>query len=155
VRFYLVGGTTLVYEGLRSASLDIDFAVEVDSAYHAEFMRQLARLKDDLAINVEQVSPADFIPLPGGWQARARYLDRFGQLEAFHFDPVSTALSKLARGFQEDFADVQALLQAGFFTPDELRLAWVDIAQQLPDRGWSATEIGDFAANVDLALAEP
>ena len=63
-RIYLVGGTTLVFEGLRGATLDVDFAVEVDPAHHTEFMRQVARLKTRLAINVEEASPADFIPLP-------------------------------------------------------------------------------------------
>ena len=65
-RLYLVGGTTLVYEKLRGTTIDIDFAVDVDPDYHAEFMRQIARLKDQLAVNVEEVSPGDFIPLPSG-----------------------------------------------------------------------------------------
>lgn len=151
-RLYLVGGTTLVYEQLRRTTMDIDFTVDVAPAHHGEFMRQLARLKDALAMNVEEASPADFIPLPSGWQERARYLGRFGQVEAFHFDPLSTALSKLARGFEEDVVDVRSLLQAGLITPEEVKNAAIQVASRLPERGWSATEIADFEANVALAL---
>ena len=153
-RVYLVGGTTLVYEGLRGATLDVDFAVEVDPAYHTEFMRRIARLKADLAINVKEASPADFIPLPAGSETRARYLGRFGRVDAFHFDPLSTALSKLARGFEEDLHDVRALLQHGFVTRQGLEEGWAEIAPRLPDRGWSSAEIADFAANVAQVLAE-
>jgi hypothetical protein len=153
-RLYLVGGTTLVYEGLRRATLDIDFTVELDPAFHGDFMRRLAELKDRLAVNAEEASPGDFIPLPSGWHDRARFIDRFGQVEVFHFDPLSTALSKLARGFEEDFADVRALLRAGFISAEELRNAWDEIAARLPERGWSPSEIADFEANLRHALHE-
>ncbi len=113
-RVYLVGGTTLVYEGFRAQTLDIHLTYEIAEADHAEFMRTLQELKRALAINIEEASPQEFIPLPAGSQERARFVGRFGQLEIFHFDAYSVALSKIERGQEADFADVLALLKAGW-----------------------------------------
>jgi hypothetical protein len=111
-RLYLVGGTTMVFEGLRDQSIDIDIAFEVDSSYHGEFVQAIRKLKDELYVNVEESSPSDFIPLPRGANERAIFVGRFGQLDVFHFDYYSIALSKIARGTQEDFSDVLSLLQS-------------------------------------------
>ncbi len=108
-RIYLVGGTTLVLEGLREQSVDIDLTVQVAPADHGALMQVIRELKDQLGINVEEASPADFIPLPAGYQARAIFIGRFGQLDVFHFDLYGTALSKIARGTEEDLRDVVAL----------------------------------------------
>jgi hypothetical protein len=69
---YLVGGTSMVYEGLRQQSLD------------------------------------------------SQFIKRYGQLDVFHFDLYSTALSKIARGTEEDFADVLSLLQTSRLDMAEL-----------------------------------
>lgn len=58
-RVYLVGGTTLVFEGFRTQTLDIDLAFEVGDRDHGEFIRAVRSLKDELAINVEEASPGD------------------------------------------------------------------------------------------------
>ncbi|GIV84823.1 MAG: hypothetical protein KatS3mg052_1830 [Candidatus Roseilinea sp.] len=126
-RVYLVGGTTLVYEGLRDQSLDIDIHYEVDDEHEAEFAQVVRRLKEELQINVEQASPGDFIPLPAGWKERAKHVGRFGQVDVFHFDLYSTALSKIERGREGDFQDVLALLQSGQIEMDMLRQAFNNI----------------------------
>lgn len=126
-RLYLVGGTTLVYEGLRDQSLDIDIHYEVADEHEAEFAQVIRRLKDELQINVEQASPGDFIPLPPGWKERAVYVGRFGQVEVFHFDLYSTALSKIERGREGDFQDVISLVRSGQVDLNELRSAFANI----------------------------
>lgn len=126
-RLYLVGGTTLVYEGLREQSLDIDIAFEVEDGFEAEFARTIRVLKDELQINVEQASPGDFIPLPAGWKERAKFVGRFGQVDVFHFDLYSTSLSKIERGREGDYQDVLALLGAGQIDMNELREAFANI----------------------------
>lgn len=151
-RVYIVGGATLVYERLRRATLDIDITVEVDDMHHGELMRQVARLKDSIPVNVEQVSPADYIPLPSGWRERCPYVGRFGHIDVFHFDLVSTSLSKLDRGHDADLEAVRTLLAVGRLTAEDLTAGWQDIAPRLPDRGRSPTEIADFEANVRLVL---
>jgi hypothetical protein len=131
VRLYLVGGTTLVYEGLRDQSLDIDIDYEIASEHESEFVQTIRRLKDSLQINVEMASPADFIPLPAGWKDRAKFVGRFGQVDAFHFDLYSTSLSKIERGREGDFQDVMALVKAGHIDIDRLTVAYYDILPRM------------------------
>jgi hypothetical protein len=111
-RIYLVGGATMVYEGLRPQTLDIDLALEIANEDHSAFLSTVRELKERLSLNVEEASPSDFIPLPAGYRERSQYIGRYGQLDLFHFDLYSTALSKIERGTESDFADVMALLQA-------------------------------------------
>lgn len=101
----------MVYEGLRQQTVDIDLAFEVDNADHSTFIAIVRDLKERLSLNIEEASPADFIPLPAGYRDRSEYVGRYGQLDVFHFDLYSTALSKIERGTENDFLDVLALLQ--------------------------------------------
>ena len=133
-RVYLVGGTTLVFEGFRTQTLDIDLAFEVGDRDHGEFIRAVRSLKDELAINVEEASPGDFIPLPEGYQGRAKFIDRFGSLDVYHFDVYSVALSKIERGRDADFADVLALLEAGWLDFRTLKRYFEEILPQIGER---------------------
>ena len=110
-RIYLVGGTIMVYEGLRQQTLDIDLALEIANEDHSAFIATVRELKERLALNIEEASPADFIPLPAGYRERSQFVGRYGLLDVFHFDLYSTALSKIERGTENDFADVLSLLQ--------------------------------------------
>jgi len=126
-RVYLVGGTSMVWAGFRDQSLDIDLTFEVQPQDHGDFVQTVRALKDELAINVEEVSPGDFIPLPAGYRERCRFIGRYGQLEVFHFDLYSTALSKVERGTAEDFSDVLALLHHGLLEWDTLETCMTEI----------------------------
>jgi len=112
-RLYLVGGTTMVYEGLRQQTLDITISFEVDDRDRSAFVEALRVLQERLSLNIEEASPADFIPLPAGYRERSPFLGRYGQLEVFHFDLYSTALSKIERGTEGDLDDVLSLLRNG------------------------------------------
>ncbi|MXX24696.1 MAG: hypothetical protein F4Z82_04505 [Caldilineaceae bacterium SB0668_bin_21] len=116
-----MGGTTLVYEGLRQQTLDIDISFEVDDRDHGAFIEAVRDLKERLALNIEEASPADFIPLPSGYRERSPFIGRYGQLEVFHFDLYSTALSKIERGTEGDLDDVLSLLRNG-------RMEFADLA---------------------------
>ena len=65
---YLTGGATAVLLGWRDTTVDADILIvpEQDSLYRA-----LPRLKEELQINVEIVSPAHFIPELPGWRERS------------------------------------------------------------------------------------
>lgn len=133
-RVYLVGGTTLVFEGFRTQTLDVDLSFEVGDRDHGEFIRAVRSLKDELAINVEEASPGDFIPLPQGYQDRAKFIGRFGSLDVYHFDVYSVALSKIERGRDADFADVLALLEAGWLDFETLKCYFDEILPQVGER---------------------
>ena len=126
-RVYLVGGSTIVLEKLRAQTMDIDLTYDVAPAYLGEFIDTIRRLKDELDVNVEEVSPAHFIPLPEGHAGRARYLGRYGSLDAYHFDPYSTALSKIDRGTEKDFDDVRAMLRSGLIAWSRLEECYASI----------------------------
>src|SRR5687767_10948666 len=83
-RLYLVGGTTMVYEGLRQQTLDIDLAIEVANADHGDLFGALRAVRQALDINVEEASPGDFIPLPAGYANRHIFIGTFGQVDVFH-----------------------------------------------------------------------
>jgi hypothetical protein len=119
-RIYLVGGTSIVYEGMRQQTLDIDLTFEIDNEYHHLFIEVVRDLKESLSLNIEEVSPADFIPLPSGHRERGEFINRYGQLDVFHFDLYSVALSKIARGTAEDFADVLSLLKTSRLEMEKL-----------------------------------
>ena len=112
-RLYLVGGTTMVYEGFRQQTLYIDISFEVADEYHSAFVAAVRDLKEQLSLNIEEASPAEFIPLPSGHRERSQCMGRYGQLEVFYFDLYSTALSKIERGTESDFDDVLTLLDRG------------------------------------------
>ena len=133
-RVFLVGGTTLVFEGFRTQTLDVDLSFEVAEQDHGEFIRTVRALKDELAINVEEASPGDFIPLPAGYQDRAQFVGRFGNLDVYHFDVYSVALSKIERGRDADFADVLALLEAGWLDFEALSRYFAEILPQVGER---------------------
>ena len=112
-RLYLVGGTTMVYEGFRQQTLDIGISFEVADEDHSAFIAAVRDLREQLSLNIEEASPAEFIPLPSGHHERSQFLGRYGQLEVFHFDLYNTALSKIKRGTESDFDDVLTLLDRG------------------------------------------
>ena len=133
-----MGGTTLVYEGLRQQTLDITISFEVDDHDHSAFVEAVRDLKERLSLNIEEASPADFIPLPSGYRERSPFIGRYGQLEVFHFDLYSTALSKIERGTEGDLDDVLSLLRngriefavlAGYFEEIMVRYATESIKQ--------------------------
>jgi len=126
-RVYLVGGTTMVFEGFRQQTLDIDIAFEVAAPDHGAFIQAVRDLKKELKVNIEEASPGDFIPLPEGYRDRAQFIGRYGQLDVFHFDLYSMALSKIERGTEEDLADVLALLRAGRIHWETLAACFADI----------------------------
>ena len=130
-RLYLVGGTTMVFEELRQQTLDIDVALEVSADAHGALIQAIRALKDELSVNVEEASPGDFIPLPAGYASRHEYVDRFGQIDVWHFDLYSTALSKVARGRVQDVEDVLALLSAGRLAWDKLNACFRDVLPRM------------------------
>ena len=124
---YLVGGTTMVYEGFSTQTLDIELTFELNPADHTDFIRVVRELKEELHVNVEEASPGHFIPLPSGYETRCQFLGRYGGLEVFHFDLYSMALSKIERATAEDFSDVLALLKRNWIQIEMLEETFREI----------------------------
>jgi hypothetical protein len=118
VRVYLVGGTTAVLMGWRASTIDVDLVMRPDDD---AVLRAIPSLKERLSVNVELASPADFIPLPPGWEDRGTFVGHFGRVDAYHFDLYAQALAKIERGHRQDLLDVREMLGRGLVEPGRLR----------------------------------
>jgi len=111
-RLYLTGSAALVMEGVRE-SVDVDYFCQVSSELEGKFTSVVREVKERLQISLELISPADFIPLPEGWEGRCRFLERYDSIDVYLFDPYSIALTKLLRGTNSDLNDVATQLRGG------------------------------------------
>jgi uncharacterized nucleotidyltransferase DUF6036 len=127
-RMYLTGGATAVLEGWRASTVDIDVRFEPDSD---DVLTRIQGLKEELSLNIELASPLDFLPPLPQWRDRSQFRFRDGNLEVFDFDPYSQALSKLARSFDLDLADVQSMLGSGRVEPGKLLQLFEAIESEL------------------------
>ncbi len=147
---YLTGGATALLEGWRDSTVDVDFKLdpEPEGVFAA-----IARIKEELHVNVELASPADFLPELRDWRSQSRFVGRFGSIEVRHYDFRAQALSKLARGFDRDLSDVRAMLERGLVTREGLRAALEEMLPRLEQfpRIDSAEIIATLEA-LDLAM---
>ena len=127
-RVYLTGGATAVLMGWRDTTIDIDltFVPESDDVFRA-----IARLKDELGINVELAAPAHFIPALPGWETRSRFIKQEGRLAFYHYDFYALALAKIERGHAQDRTDVTAMFRSGLIVPERLLALFEAIAPDL------------------------
>jgi hypothetical protein len=127
-KVYFTGGATALLLGFREQTIDIDLKLdpEPEGAFEA-----IASLKNNLDLNVELASPADFIPAAADWRERSRHIASIGKLEYFHFDFSMQALSKLERGHAQDLEDVASLVRGGYVTADELSRRFAQIEPEL------------------------
>jgi hypothetical protein len=109
-RVYFTGGACSVLLGWRESTIDADIKVIPESD---RLFRALPRVKEQLEMNVELASPADFIPEIPGWPDRSPFIARHGRLSFHHYDFYSQALSKVERGHALDRADVQEMVANG------------------------------------------
>jgi hypothetical protein len=144
---YLSGGATAVFYGWRGSTRDIDVKFVPD---RGELDGPIARLKERLEVNVEQASPADFIPLPDGWEERSPLVRRERRLSFRMFDLYSQALAKLERLHARDLADVQAMLATGHVEREQLWAFFEAIEPRLSEK--YAVDPASFRRNVSSVL---
>lgn len=130
-------------EGWRETTIDVDLKFDPEPAGVFE---AIPRLKQELTINVELASPADFLPPLPGWRERSRFVGQFGHLQVFQYDFVSQALSKVERGHDKDLADVEEMLRRGLVKEEELLPHAEAIRPQLPR--YPAVDEARFLARV-------
>ena len=154
---YLVGGSSLLLLAAKESTFDIDLKFQVPPERHSEFIRCLRQLSVEMQLAVEQASPDEFLPLPGGHEDRRRYIGRYGGLEVFHFDLYSVALGKLERGNEKDLVDVIQMVRTGLIDLQALERYFQEILPRL--EGYSLrTDPHDFERKFGLfkrRLAKP
>jgi hypothetical protein len=144
---YFTGGATAVLLGWRASTLDVDIMLEPDQD---EALRALPSIKEELAVNVELASPADFIPLPQGWRERSISIAHEGRLSFRHIDLYSQALAKLERGHAQDVDDVREMLARGLIEPAYIRARFTEIEPEL--YRFPAVDPTDFRGSVEAFL---
>lgn len=149
VVIYLTGGATAVIEGWRASTIDIDLRLEPEPE---AALRAIAELKNELAMNLEFASPPDFVPELDGWRERSPFVLQEGRVVVRHFDPYSQALAKIERGFEQDRADVDAMIAAGLIDVDHARLLFTDVEARL--LRYPAIDAGALRQAIDEALGE-
>ena len=127
-RVYLVGGACAVLLEWRDTTIDIDLDLDPSAE---QLLREIPRLKEELQVNVELVSPAHFIPALAGWQVRSPFVTREGTLDFHYYDFYAQALSKIERGHDRDARDVQAMATQGLIEPARLLGFFAQIAPEL------------------------
>lgn len=125
---YLTGGATAVIEGWRPSTVVVDLRLEPDSD---ALLRRIAEVKNQLDINIELVSPPDFVPELPDWRARSPFVFQEGKITVRHFDPYSQALAKIERGFEQDLRDVQSMVEAELVDPRRVVELFVEVEPML------------------------
>ena len=149
IRFYLVGGSVMIDLGLRSATLDIDFAADADDpAALTELEPAIVALKNELDVNVEPASPSDFLPIPAGVRDRSRFVERFGQLDVYYYDLTSLIIAKVARAYEQDLSDAELLVRSGQVSWDAVTRTWA--LMKVSTTGWLRYEPADIERRLDI-----
>jgi hypothetical protein len=148
-RLYLAGGGTAVLVGWRDATVDVDIKL-VPSDHPV--MRAIPKIKETLGVGITLTSPELFIPVLPGWEDRSPFVDQYGPLTCFHFDPAAQALAKIERGMARDLDDVRAMLDRGLVTPDLLMRTFEGVEPDL--YRFPAIDPSAFRRRLDRILAE-
>jgi hypothetical protein len=114
---YFTGGASALLIGWRQSTVDVDIRLDPEPA---GIFQAIAKIKQELDVNIELASPQDFLPPLPGWRDRSRFICQKGQISFYHYDFTAQALSKLSRGFDRDFSDVQAMYDKRLFSLEML-----------------------------------
>jgi hypothetical protein len=115
---YFTGGVSALLIGWRSSTVDIDMRLDPEPS---GIFQAIAKLKEELNINIELASPQDFLPPLPEWRDRSVFIGKQGQVSFYHYDFTAQALSKLSRGFDRDIKDIEAMYDQKLFSLNKLR----------------------------------
>lgn len=150
-RLYLVGGAQMVYAGFRGQTEDIGYMIRLEGD-HQEFTSAVRALIRELNLSVEPAGPADFFPLPSGWEERSQFIGRYGRLDVFTLDPVSATLGKIERGSNRDIQDALSLVRSGIVELPEPTAAFEEVVPRLERESLRVDE-ADFRRKLEAFLA--
>ena len=149
-KVYFTGGATALLLGFREQTIDIDIKLDPEPA---GVFAAISQLKNQLDLNVELASPADFIPASADWRESSRHIASIGPLQFFHYDFALQALAKIERGHEHDLADAADLMRGGHVTLAALRARFQEI-EPLLER-YPALDATRFKQRVEAFLAKP
>ncbi len=136
----LLGGGALILLGNDRETVDIDFIG--DDINPNELHRQIIQISKENKILFDIVPLEHFIPLPAGSTERTIPIDQFGNLSVSVADPYSIALSKVDRGFVNDYDDILFLITNGHIKLNQLEKIVQD----------AVSKAGKYDLNPDILL---
>lgn len=125
---YFTRGASALLIGWRSSTVDIDIRLDPEPL---GIFQAIAKLKQELDINIELASPQDFLPPLPGWRDRSIFIGRYGEISFYHYDFTAQALAKISRGYNRDIDDVQAMYDQKLFSLEKLRDCFESISSEL------------------------
>jgi len=145
---YFTGGATALLLGIREQTIDVDLKLdpEPQGAFDAIY-----ELKRTLELNVELVSPMDFVPVTADWKQRSLYIEREGEVSFFHFDLRAQVLSKIERGYAQDLDDAREFLRVGGISGADLRSYFGKVRSDLVR--YPGLDADDLSHKLDRFLA--
>ena len=145
---FLTGGACAVLMGWRGSTVDVDLRMDPEPP---GVFAAIPKLKDQLDVNIELASPADFVPALPGWRDRSVSVGRHGAIHVWHYDFYGQALSKLERSHAQDLADVEAMVADRLVDPARLSDLFHAVEPELVR--YPAVDADELAAKV-AAFAE-
>ena len=127
-RIYLVGGTSIVLDGGRPSTVDLDLKLDPEPKGVFE---AIAAIKEEFQVNVELAAPDQFIPELPDWRSRSPLVARHGLIDFHHYDFYSQALAKLSRSHERDISDVRHWCDSGKIDCGQLWSYFVQIEHDL------------------------
>jgi hypothetical protein len=135
--------------GLRAATLDIDYVADADDpAALAELEQVIRDLKNELDLNIEPASPADFLPIPSGALEWSRFVGQHGSVSVYYYDLASQVIAKSARGLEQDLADAEQLVRTGQVSWTEVQERWAQV--RASPTGWLHYEPDEVEGRLTL-----
>ena len=125
---YFTGGASAILEGWRLGTVDVDLKLEPEPP---GVFQAIARLKNELRVNIELAAPDQFLPALKDWRAHSKFIERQGSVDFYHYDFRAQALSKLSRGRNRDLQDVGAMIDRALVTRQDIAEAFEEIRPQL------------------------
>ena len=144
---YLTGGATALLLGFRQQTLDIDLKLDPEPAGVFE---AIAKLKNELNLNIELAAPDDFIPARPDWKQQSQHIASIGQVSFFHYDFALQALAKIERGHAHDLEDVKSFVRGKHVSVAELRRTFQQIEPNL--LRFPAIDAGEFRRKMENFL---
>lgn len=107
---FLTGGASALLFDWRETTIDVDlkFDPEPSGVFSA-----IPSLKDKLRVNVELAAPDDFVPALPERKKRCIKICTHNDVDFYHFDFYTQALSKLERRHAKDLLDVEQMVAHG------------------------------------------
>ncbi|MCP5093971.1 MAG: hypothetical protein GY943_00300, partial [Chloroflexi bacterium] len=117
---YLLGGSALCFLGNPRRTVDIYYTFLPSSDLAHGLNAAIESLANKMHLELEVVPIEEFVPLPADSDQRHQFIEKFGNLAVYIYDPYTIALSKLSRGFETDLQDVLFLLRQKIIELSEL-----------------------------------